>query len=82
MRPFGQLWLPAPRYPEHIIPRDATDVCIKSSYDYRTESFGKGHTINCSKLTDIYPFVSRDKRKSSIEVLKMEESTVHTVVYD
>ena len=82
MRPFGQIWLPAPRHPEYILPHDVTDVCIKSSYDYKTESFGKGHTANCSDLTDIYPFVIRDGAKKSVEYLKMEQSTVHTVIYE
>lgn len=82
MRPFGQVWLPAPKHPEHILAASVTNICIKSSYDYRTESFGKGHTANCSDLTDTYPFVVRDGTKKSMEYLKMEQSIVHTVVYD
>jgi len=81
MRPFGQLWLPSPRYPKYILPPDTEYICIKSSYDYRTESFTSKHIANCSQLKKVYPFVSRDNTKDLTEVLKRDDYIIQTVIY-
>jgi len=81
MRPFGQLWLPSPRYPKYILPSDIENICIKSSYDYRTESFTSKHITNCSQLKKVYPFVSRNNTQNLTEILKRDDHIIQTVIY-
>ncbi|CAF4898131.1 unnamed protein product [Rotaria sp. Silwood1] len=82
MRPFGQLWLPAPRYPEKIFNFDPYDQCIGHFWDHRKETGQKEISSKCIHLKHIYPFVQRHNQSDSIEILKTNNTIIHTIFYN
>lgn len=81
MRPFGQLWLPAPKKPQYIFSYTINNECLREDWSHRNETSQEVITIECTKLKDVYPFVYRKDLKSEIEIMKINGSTIHTVVY-
>ncbi|CAF3483895.1 unnamed protein product [Rotaria sp. Silwood1] len=82
MRPFGQLWLPAPRYPEKMFNFDPYDQCIGHFWDHRKETGQKEISSKCIHLKHIYPFVQRHNQSDSIEILKTNNTIIHTIFYN
>ena len=81
MRPFGYFWLPAPREPQLIFQFDAQNECNGAWYDHRKERSEVYVRRNCRDLIDVYPFVQRSKRIKSIEVLMINHTIIHTIIY-
>ena len=82
MRPFGQLWLPAPKYPKSIIPSNVESTCIKGAYNYRTESSMRTRVANCNLLKKIYPFVNRNSTEDPVEILKRGDQIFQRIIYE
>jgi hypothetical protein len=81
LRPLGQLWVPAPRKPQEIFQFDPFDECLSHFWDHRNEIRIKQHRIKCNELKDIYPFVERNNKTNSIEILKINNTIIHTIIY-
>lgn len=81
MRPFGYFWLPAPQKPQLIFKFDAQKECNGHWHDHRKEKRQVYLRRNCSDLIDVYPFVQRSKRTNSIEVLTINHTVIHTIIY-
>ncbi len=82
MRPFGELWLPAPRQPQKMFPFDPYDDCKGHFWDHKNETGQEEITVKCAELKDIYPFVERDNQSNSTEVLRINDTIIHTIIYD
>ena len=82
MRPMGELWLPSPRSPEKFFPFDPYQTCKGKSYNHRKEKGGPEITLRCKRLFDVYPFVHRDNHSNSTEILKLNNQTIHTVIFN
>ena len=81
MRPLGELWLPAAHSPEKIFLFDPFDRCIGHFWDHRNEA-GMGQIdVKCQDLREFYPFVQRDNRSNSTEILIRNHSIIHTIIY-
>ena len=78
MRPFGELWLPAPRRPEKIFRFDPYDECKGHFWNHKTEEGQDEVTMKCDELKEIYPFVQRTREK---EILMLNGTIIHTVIY-
>ena len=78
MRPLGSLWIPAPRKPANIVPSDSFHLCQGHFWNHRNDSGQRPTTIECDRLKMIYPFVQRD---NSIEILKLKNTRLHTIVF-
>ncbi|CAF1105177.1 unnamed protein product [Adineta steineri] len=81
LRPLGYLWVPAPRKPKRLIKFDPFVECKTNFWNHRTESYQKPVTVQCNRLKDIYPFVEPNKKKEWIEILKINNTIIHTVVF-
>jgi hypothetical protein len=81
MRPFGYFWFPAPREPQLIFQFDAQNECNSHWHNHRKERGQMYVKCNCSDLIDVYPFVQRNKRTKSIEVLMRNHTIIHTIIY-
>ncbi|CAF1173124.1 unnamed protein product [Adineta steineri] len=81
LRPLGYLWLPAPREPKRLIKSNRFDKCKSHYWNHRNESEQKQVTVECNRLKDIYPFVELNKKKEWIEILKINNTIIHTVVF-
>jgi hypothetical protein len=82
MRPFGELWLPAPRKPQKLFKFDIFDKCKGHFWDHKNEISQKETILKCDDLKHIYPFVERNNQSTSIEILKTNDTIIHTVIYD
>ena len=82
MRPFGELWLPAPRKPQLIFDFDPYDECKGHFWDHRNEVSQDEVTLQCDDLKEIYPFVDRSNTSKSVEILKVNDTIIHTVAFD
>nr|ACD54726.1 lipopolysaccharide choline phosphotransferase-like protein [Adineta vaga] len=83
MRPFGQLWLPAPKQPLSFLPFDIEINCVGNYWDHRNETFVNITTQKCVDLTDVYPFVHREIHNGSMtEILRINSTIIHTVIYN
>ena len=80
MRPLGPLWLPAPRKARSLFPSTVFDQCKGHFWNHRRESEQEEVSIPCVDLQQIYPFVQRINR--SREVLQLNNTHLHTVIYD
>ncbi|CAF1210066.1 unnamed protein product [Adineta ricciae] len=81
MRPLGSLWLPAPHGPQFIFGFDVLTQCNSHWYDHRKEKGQPYVKRNCSDLTDAYPFVQYDERNNPIEILVINGTVIHTIMY-
>jgi len=81
LRPLGELWLSTPRHPEKFFNFDPFDDCIAYNWNHRRETSVKVTTVKCDQLRHFYPFVHRSNQSNSIEILKLNDSIVHSVVY-
>jgi len=81
MRPLGELWLPAPRYPERIFASNIYDECKDHYWDHKNELPKDEKTYKCNDLKHIYPFVERNKQSKSIEILKINNTIIHTIKF-
>ncbi|CAF4031651.1 unnamed protein product, partial [Adineta steineri] len=79
--PLGYLWIPAPREPRRLIEFDPFDECKTHQWNHRNETGQKVVTVECNRLKDIYPFVEPNKTKEWIEILKINNTIIHTVVF-
>ena len=77
MRPFGELWLPAPRKPQLIFDFDPYDECKGHFWDHRNEVSQDEVTLQCDDLKEIYPFVDRSNTSKSVEILKVNDTIIH-----
>lgn len=82
MRPFGPLWLPAPRAPEKLLAKYVKSECRSHRYDHRFEMRKVPKIYNCSDFFGIYPFVQRSGLNNSIEKLMIGSELVHTVIFN
>jgi hypothetical protein len=82
MRPFGELWLPAPLKPDQIFKFDPFDQCRGHFWDHRNETGQGTITLKCNELKHIYPFVQRDNQTQSTEVLRINDTIIHTIIYN
>jgi hypothetical protein len=82
MRPLGELWLPTPREPRRFFDFDPFDECKSYDYDHRLETTTKSILLKCNELKDIYPFVEQNNQSKSIEVLKINNTIIHTIIYN
>jgi hypothetical protein len=80
LRPLGQLWVPAPRKSERLFQFDPFDKCITYFWDHRKEIGQKKITMDCKDLKDIYPFVEQSNKTDFIEILKINNTIIHTVI--
>lgn len=81
MRPFGQLWLPTPRKPKQFFSFDPYESCEGHFWDHRIERSQKEIALKCSDLQDIYPFVIRNNQSDSIEILKINDTIIHKIIF-
>ncbi len=81
MRPFGELWLPAARKPKRIFQFDAYDDCKGHFWDHKTETEQDEIVLKCNDLKHIYPFVERTNQRTSMEILRTNDTIIHTVIY-
>ena len=81
MRPLGYLWLPAPREPALTFTFNAQKQCDSHWYDHRKETGQPYVQANCSDIVDVYPFGERNKTTASVEILKLNGTIIHTVLY-
>ncbi|CAF0972608.1 unnamed protein product [Adineta steineri] len=81
LRPLGYLWLPAPRKPKRLFRFDPFDECKTHYWDHRNENGQEEIAVECDRLKDIYPFVEPNKKKRWIEILKINNTIIHTVVF-
>ncbi|CAF1491420.1 unnamed protein product [Rotaria sordida] len=82
MRPFGELWLPAPRKPEKFFNFDPYDNCIGHFWNHRYEIGQEQLSTKCNHLKHIYPFVERHNQSNSIEILRTNHTIIHTIFYN
>jgi hypothetical protein len=82
MRPFGRLWLPTPRLPRQLSNFDLFHDCKGHFWDHKHEKPQNVTRLKCNDLKHIYPFVERKYQLSSIEILKTNDTIIHTVIYD
>jgi hypothetical protein len=81
MRPLGELWLPAPRKPRRMFKFDPFDECKGHRWDHRKEDRAEETSIKCDELRHIYPFAERHNQSDSIEILKINDTIIHTISY-
>ncbi|CAF3810476.1 unnamed protein product [Adineta steineri] len=81
LRPLGYLWVPAPRKPKRLFKLDPFEQCKTSFWNHSSENFQKSVIVECNRLKDIYPFVEPNKTKEWIEILKINNTIIHTVVF-
>ncbi len=81
MRPLGELWLPAPRYPERIFASNIYDECKDHYWDHKNELPKDEKIFKCNDFKHIYPFVEQNKRSKSIEILKTNNTIIHTIKF-
>ena len=87
-RPFGPLWLPAPKNPWKMLSlayeRDRKPMCQLGHWNHIKES--SRHTIQdveCKSLSNSYPFVWRQKRGNmSLETLKLANISLYSTLID
>jgi len=82
MRPFGQLWLPTPRKPQHIFKFDPFDKCKGHFWDHRNEKEQEEKIFKCDVLRNTYPFVQRNNYSTSTEILRTNDTIIHTIIYN
>ena len=80
MRPFGPLWLPSPRKAYSLFPLAVFDQCKGHFWNHRNESDQARVSIPCDQLKEVYPFVQRTNH--SREILRLNKTHLHTVIYD
>ncbi|CAF1186853.1 unnamed protein product [Adineta steineri] len=81
LRPLGYLWVPAPRKPKRLFKFDPFGECKTHIWNHSTEGYQKSVTVQCNRLKDMYPFVESNKKKEWIEILKTNNTIIHTVVF-
>ena len=78
MRPLGSLWVPSPRKPASIVPSNSFHLCEGHFWSHRNDSGQDQTIVKCDRLKRIYPFV---QRKNSIEILKLNNVHLHTIMF-
>ncbi|CAF1088552.1 unnamed protein product [Adineta steineri] len=81
LRPLGYLWVPAPRKPKRLFKFDPFGECKTHIWNHSIEVSQKSVTVQCNRLKDMYPFVEPNKKKEWIEILKINNTIIHTVVF-
>ncbi|ELT95240.1 hypothetical protein CAPTEDRAFT_211109 [Capitella teleta] len=90
MRPFGPVWVPAPRDPWRMMGLTYKKgmrefVCSEPHYDHIRERGRKGAKKNsCKDLHGDYRFVYREPKSDGglIETLKLGDETLYSIEYD
>ena len=87
MRPFGQLWLPSPRRPWHILSamygKDRSSFeCYTAAWNHQLEKHRSFHPkCSCEALHGDYPFVFREPLGNrTLETLKLAHLTLYSVI--
>ena len=86
-RPFGPLWLPAPRRPEVILRiRYGEFTCIGPMWDHRKERWRTQVSASCGDLKHQYPFVRRGAVAGhdgqTCETLMIGHTVYYSVIVD
>ncbi|CAF1224971.1 unnamed protein product [Adineta steineri] len=81
LRPLGYLWVPAPRKPKRLFKFDPFGECKTHFWNHSIEVSQKSVTVQCNRLKDMYPFVEPNKKKEWTEMLKINNTIIHTVVF-
>ena len=81
LRPLGELWLPAANNPAKIFAFDPFDMCKGHFWDHRNETGTREITIPCRTLFNVYPFVQRTNQSNSTEILRTNQTIIHTIIY-
>ena len=81
MRPFGDVWLPAAHDPGKIFQFDPFVECKEYDWNHRNESIQDETIVRCADLEETYPFVQRTNQSNSMEILRINHTVIHTVIY-
>ncbi len=84
-RPFGELWLHAPFDPQTILNRryHGQFRCVSPSWNHVMEHSQRPYKVECSGLTDYYPFVLRSvMRDGLLETLYLKGKPVWSIKVD
>ena len=81
LRPFGSLWLPAPRDTRiYLINKYGRFRCRSSIWNHQKEVRQHSKKVRCWRLSRYYPFVWRDKLEGGVlEVLKVDNKVIQYV---
>ncbi len=64
------------------VSRRRNDDCKGHFRDHKNETGQEEITVKCAELKDIYSFVERDNQSNSTEVLRINDTIIHTIIYD
>ena len=83
-RPYGGLWLPAPRDPRTFLRfKYHTFVCKSHYWNHRREISAQPISASCSTLLDYYPMVHRTPEGEGVrETLKLGKRVLYSVHID
>ncbi|CAF0979349.1 unnamed protein product [Adineta ricciae] len=81
LRPLGQLWLPSPRKPERFFRFEWSTECVGHFWDHRIEKGKQEVRVKCDELKDVYPFVEQANETQMAEVLKINDTILHTIIF-
>ncbi|ELU07370.1 hypothetical protein CAPTEDRAFT_187730, partial [Capitella teleta] len=89
MRPFGPVWVPAPRDPWKMMGVTYKNgmkefLCREPAWDHMHETNRKSVERTCKDLHNDYRFVYREPKSDGglIETLKLGDETLYSVEYD
>jgi hypothetical protein len=60
---------------------DPFDECNGGSYNHRRERTSRVIKLKCDELRHIYPFAERHNQSDAIEILKLNDTIIHTISY-
>ena len=81
MRPFGTVWLPAPKNTRaYLRAKYKRFTCSSSHWNHKLERKKHAKRVNCNNLVKFYPFVWRYRFDGGVlETLKLGHHIVHTL---
>ena len=82
LRPFGELWLPSPRKPDRLFSFDPYDMCKGHIWNHKNEVEISSVSVKCDELKHIYPFVERNNKSNTTEVLRTNDTIIHTIDFN
>ena len=86
VRPFGRLWLPAPRDTRRFLQIKFKQFkCKSSKWNHEKERVQKAVEVPCDTIYQYYPIVERlatEDGRGSTEILKLDDKVLHSVFVD
>ena len=88
LRPFGKMWLPAPKETMLFLKKKFNVFkCKSGKWDHIKEKHKARHSVsNCAKILDYYPHVDRTSYKNGtrgvVESLVFNNKVIHTALVD